>query len=141
MLALIFFIAFPYLIWNLWKTLKTARASTSWPTVSGTITKVERFKRLFRSLPRVNYTYSVDGKSYNAERISFAPGYRSKEVDEIMNRYRVGQAVPVSYPPEKPAEGVLQPGPHPQIIASIRMFTICFVILLILNVVRYFLPT
>ena len=139
MLALIFFIAFPFLLWKAVQTHQTAKASVNWPTAEGKITKVERFKRLFRWLPRVGYSYSVGEKSYNSERISFVAGYRPKEVDEILNRYTVGQTVPVYYPPEKPGDAVLQPGSNKQVTAPIRILTICFVILLVLNVAQFFL--
>lgn len=141
MLALIFFIAFPFLLWKAWQNHQTAKASVAWPTTEGTITKVERFKRLFRWLPRVAYTYSVGEKSYASERISFAAGYRPKEVDEVLNRYAVGQSVPVYYPPTKPAEAVLQPGSNKQVTAPIRMLIVCFVILVILNAAQYYLKT
>ncbi len=139
MLALIFFIAFPFLLWKAWQTHQTAQASVAWPTTAGTITKVERFKRLFRWLPRIGYTYSVGDKSYTSERISFVAAYRAKEVDEVMSRYAVGQSVPVYYPPEKPAEAVLEPGSNKQVTAPIRMLAICFVLLVILNVAQFFL--
>ncbi len=94
----------------------------AWPTTEGTITtKVERFKRLFRWLPRVSYTYGVGENSYASDRISFVAGYRKKEVDEVLQRYIVGQTVPVYYPPEKPAAAVLEPGSNKQVTAPIRM--------------------
>ncbi|MEO5721122.1 MAG: DUF3592 domain-containing protein [Chthoniobacterales bacterium] len=139
MLALIFFIAFPFLLWKAWQTHQTAKASAAWPTTEGTITKVERFKRLFRSLPRVAYTYSVGEKNYASERISFVAGYRPKEVDEVLSRYTVGQTVPVYYPPERPTEAVLQPGSNKQVTAPIRMLAICFVLLVLLNVAQFIL--
>jgi len=139
MFSLIFFIAFPFLFWKAWQTHQTAKASSSWPTTPGTITKVERFKRLFRSLPRVAYNYSVDGKAYSSERISFAAGYRRKEVDAVLGRYSVGQTVPVSYLPAKPNEAVLEPGSGPHVTATMRMLIICFVLLVIVNVAQFFL--
>lgn len=139
MLSLIFFILFPFLLWKAWQTHQTAKASVAWPTTPGTITKVERFKRLFRWLPRVAYTYAVGDQSYTSEKISFAAGYRPKEVDEVLSRYQVGQTVPVHYPPAKPAEGVLEPGSNKQVTAPIRMLIVCFVLLLLLNIAQFFL--
>jgi len=140
MFSLIFFIAFPFLIWKAWQNHETAKASSAWPTTTATITKVERFKRLFRS-PRVAYTYAVDGKSYGSERISFATGYRPKDVDAILSRYVVGQTVPVSYLPAKPTEAVLEPGSSSQVTSSIRMLLICFVLLVIVNVAQFYLKS
>ena len=139
MFSLIFFIAFPFLLWKTWQNHVTAKASVAWPTTTGTITKVERFKRLFRSLPRVAYTYTVDGKEYSSEKISFAAGYRPKEVDAVIGRYSVGQTTPVSYSPAAPGEAVLEPGSNAQVTAPFRMLLICFVLLVIVNVAQFFL--
>ena len=139
MFSLIFFLAFPFLLWKAWQNHQTAKASTAWPTTIGTITKVERYKRLFRWLPRIGYSYSVDGKNYDSEHLSFATGYRPKEVDEILSRYSVGQSVPVSYLPAKPSEAVLEPGSNRQVTSSIRMLIICFVLLVIVNVARIYM--
>ncbi len=139
MFSLIFFIAFPFLIWKAWKTQQTAKASVAWPTTIATITKVERIKRLFRSLPRVAYTYSVAGETYSSGRISFAAGYRAKEVDDVLSRYTVNQTVPVHYRPEQPAEAVLEPGSGPHVTGTMRTLIVCFVLLVIVNVLRYYL--
>ncbi len=141
MFSLIFLIAFPFLLWKAWQNHQTAKASVGWPITTGTITKVERFKRLFRSLPRVAYTYSVDGKSYDSQRISFATGYRPKDVDTVLSRYAVGQSVPVSYSSVKPTKAVLEPGSNRQVTASIRMLVICFVLLVIVNVAQFYLKS
>ena len=138
MLSLIFLIAFPFLLWKAWQTHQTAKASVSWPTTTGTIATVERVKRLFRSLPRVVYAYAVDGKDYRSERVSFASGYRPKEVDEVLSRYSVGQTVPVHYKPEQPGEAVLEAGSGPRVTAQIRILVVCFIIIVVLNVVRFF---
>ena len=141
MFSLIFFIAFPFLMWKEWQKQQTAKASASWPTTTGTITKVERFKRLLRWLPRIAYTYSVDGHPYSSERISFAAGYRPKEVDAVLSRYSVGQSVPVSYSPSAPNEAVLEPGSGAHVTATMRMLIICFVLLVIVNVAQFFLKS
>lgn len=138
MLSLIFLVAFPFLLWKAWQTHQLAKASLVWPTTTGTITKVERVKRLFRSLPRVAYTYSAEGKDYASEQISFASAYRPHEVDAVLARYAVGQNVPVHYQPQQPGTAVLEPGSGPQVTAQIRILVICFVIIVILNVVRFF---
>ncbi len=140
MFSLIFLLAFPFLLWKAWQNYQAAKASTAWPTTSGVITKVERYKRFFRWLPRVGFSYSVDGKNYVSGRISFAAGYRPKEVDAVLGRYSVGQNVPVYYPPEKPTEAVLEPGSGPQVTAPLRLLIVCFVLLVIVNTARFYLP-
>jgi hypothetical protein len=36
MFSLIFLIVFPFALWKAWKNVEMAKASTAWPTVSGT---------------------------------------------------------------------------------------------------------
>src|ERR1700730_16009255 len=88
-LQLIFLIAFPFALWKAWKNIQLAKASTGWPTVSGTVTSSETAKMMFRKQPRVTYSYSVNGTRYTGNRISFAPGYPPKETDAILSRYPV----------------------------------------------------
>lgn len=137
MFSLIFFIAFPFLFWKAKQNIQTAKASVAWPTTTATITKVERFKRLFRWLPRIGYTYSVAGKPYSSEHVSFATGYRPKEVEALLARYAVGQTAPVYYSPAQPALAVLEPGSNRQVTASLRMLIVCFVLLVIVNVAQF----
>jgi len=139
MFSLIFLIAFPFLMWKAWQNHLAAKASLACPTTTGTITKVERFKRLFRWLPRIAYSYSVEGKPYSSERISFASAYRPKDVEAVLNRYAVGQTVPVRYSGNNPTEAVLEPGSNRQVTAQIRMLVICFVLLVIVNVAQFYL--
>jgi hypothetical protein len=58
MLPLIFLVVFPFALWKAWKNIQMAKASTGWPTVSGTVTTSERAKVMFRKQPRVTYSYS-----------------------------------------------------------------------------------
>ena len=91
MLQLIFLIIFPFALWKAWKNIQMAKASTGWPTVSGTITASETAKVMFRKQPRVTYSYSVNGAPFTGNRISFAGGYPPKETDAILSRYPVGR--------------------------------------------------
>ena len=61
MLTLIFLIAFPFALWKAWQNIQMAKASTGWPTVTGTVTTSARAKVMFRKQPRVIYSYSVNG--------------------------------------------------------------------------------
>ena len=56
MLQLIFLIVFPFALWKAWKNIQLAKASTGWPTVSGTVTSSQTAKVLFRRQPRVTYS-------------------------------------------------------------------------------------
>jgi hypothetical protein len=137
MFSLIFLIAFPFALWKAWQNIQMAKASTGWPTVSGTITTSERAKVMFRKQPRVTYSYSVNGTPLAGNRISFAGGYPPKETDAILSRYPVGREVVVSYAPDKPAEATLETGANRQVTAQLRILLIFFVVIILLNVLNF----
>lgn len=139
MLSLIFLIAFPFALWKAWQNVQMAKASTSWPTVSGTVTASERAKVMFRKQPRVTYSYSVNGTPFSGNRISFAGGYPPKEMDAILSRYSVGRTVVVSHAPDKPAEATLETGSNRQVTAQLRVLLIFFVLIILLNVLNFYL--
>jgi Protein of unknown function (DUF3592) len=139
MLQLIFLIAFPFALWKAWQNIQLAKASTSWPTVSGTVTASERAKVMFRKQPRVLYSYSVNGTPFMGNRISFAGGYPPKETDAILSRYSVGREVVVSHAPDKPAEATLETGATRQVTAQLRILLIFFVVIVLLNVLNFYL--
>jgi hypothetical protein len=138
MLQLIFLIAFPFALWKAWKNIELAKASTSWPKVSGTVMGSERAKVMFRKQPRVTYSYSVNGAPFIGQRISFAGGYPPRETDAILSRYPVGQEIVVSYSPDNPAEATLETGSNRQITAQLRILLIFFVLIIVLNVLNVY---
>jgi hypothetical protein len=139
MLQLIFLIVFPFALWKAWKNIQLAKASTGWPTVNGTVTTSETAKVMFRRQPRVTYSYSVGGAPFTGNRISFASGYRPKDTNAILSRYPVGQAVVVSHAPDNPAQAALETGSNRQVTAEMRLLLICFVLIVLTNVLYYFL--
>jgi hypothetical protein len=141
MLQLIFLIAFPFAVWKAWQNVQLAKASTGWPTTTGKITAAETARVMFRRQPRVTYSYSVNGTPYTSQRISFAGGYPPKETDAILNRYPVGSEVAVSHAPDKPAEATLETGATKQVTAQLRILLIFFVLIILLNVLNFYLKT
>jgi hypothetical protein len=137
MLQLIFLIVFPFALWKAWKRIESAKASTAWPTVSGTVTAAEPVKVMFRKQPRVTYSYSVKGAPYTSQRISFAAGYPPRETDAILGRYPVGKEVTVSHAPDNPAEATLETGTNRQVTMEMRVLLICFVLIVLMNVLSY----
>ena len=91
MLQLIFLIVFPFAVYKAWKNVQLAKLSTGWPTTTGRITAAETMKVMFRRQPRMTYSYSVNGAPFTSQRISFAGGYKPKEIDAILARYPVGK--------------------------------------------------
>ena len=138
MLHLIFLIVFPFAVWKAWKNIQLAKASTAWPTVSGTIKTSETAKVMFRKQPRVTYSYSVNGAPFTGNRISFAAGYPPKETDAILGRYPVGQEVTVAHTPEDPAQATLETGSNRQVTAEMRLLLICLVVIVLSNVLYFY---
>jgi len=138
-LSLIFLIAFPFAAWKAWKNIQMAKASTDWPTTTGKITAAETAKVLFRRQPRVTYSYSVNGTPFTSQRISFASGYRPKETDAILSRYPMGSDVTVSHAPDNPAEATLETGATKEVRAQLRMLLIFFVLIVLINILNFYL--
>ena len=139
MLTLIFLIAFPFALWKAWKNIQMAKASTSWPTTTGTVTASEQTKKMFRKQPRVTYSYSVNGAGYTGNRISFAAGHPPKETDAILSRYPVGKEVVVAHEPGNPAQATLETGSNRQVTAEMRLLLICLVLVILANVLSYYM--
>jgi hypothetical protein len=137
--ALIFLIVFPFAIWKAWTEIQKAKASTGWPTVSGTILSSDPTKVMFRRQPRVTYLYSVKGTAHTSHRISFAAGYPPRETDAILSRYPVGKEVIVAYAPDNPAEATLETGSNRQVTAQLRVLLICFVLIVLVQALNFYL--
>ena len=139
MLALIFLIVFPFALYKAMQNVKMAKASTNWPTASGTVTASGIKKVMFRRQPQIAYTYTVNGAPFTSQRVSFAGGYKSTEVDPVLARYPVGAAVTVAHDPRNPAEATLETGSNKQVTAQVRVLWICFILIVFVNVLSYFL--
>jgi hypothetical protein len=139
MLALIFLIIFPFALYKAWQNVQTAKASTSWPTTTGKITASDTVKVMFRRQPRITYSYSVNGAPFTSQRVSFAGGYKPKDVDPTLARYPVGGEVTVAHDPQKPAEATLETGANKQVTAQVRILLICFILVVAVNILSYFM--
>ena len=107
-----------WMIFSSIRTRRDAERAATWPTAPGTVTSAEmQIHRSHNSRthtttttyePRVEYTYTVMGTPYSGKRVCF--GLRSFAHDKaqaILDRYPAGQAVPVYYNTENPADSVL----------------------------------
>ncbi|HVF72262.1 MAG TPA: DUF3592 domain-containing protein [Chthoniobacterales bacterium] len=139
MLTLIFLIAFPFALYKAMKNVSAAKASVNWPTTAGTITASGIKKVMFRRQPQISYTYAVNGTPYTSQRVSFAGGYKPKEVDPVLARYPVGAQVTVAHDPQKPGEATLETGSNKQVTAQVRVLWICFILIVIVQLLNYFL--
>jgi hypothetical protein len=139
MLALIFLIIFPFALYKAWKNVQMAKASVAWPTTTGKITASNAAKVMFRRQPRITYSYSVDGAPFTSQRVSFAGGYKPKEVDPVLARYPVGGEVTVAHDPQNPAEATLETGANKQVTAQVRILLICFILVVAVNILSFYM--
>ena len=145
-----------------WRAVMRSLASSGWPSTNGKIidSRVEEEKvrrtgsgtnknplNQKRYQPKIDYTYSVNDKSFKGTRISYSDhGYlgKSKSVtvigvtryssnanakasaQKIAKKYHKGKKVTVFYMPDNPGESVLEPGFTYKVFA----WPICGIVLL-----------
>ncbi len=88
--------------------------SLGWPEVDGVVSKSSEKSVARRSAVDIAYQYSVDGRTYTADRYRFRyplAVVRSRDVHMSVGRYPVGERVKVSVNPADPADAVLEAGP------------------------------
>ncbi|MCB8944514.1 MAG: DUF3592 domain-containing protein [Ardenticatenaceae bacterium] len=100
-----------------WNILQDARASASWPTAVGLITRSEVTESTDAEggdsySPEVTYTYQVNSLSYVGNRIKFGENsYNSRNrAQEIAANYPVNKEITVFYEPTQPDNSVLEAG-------------------------------
>ena len=97
------------------------KASLSWPTCIGTVTKTEVKRNSGgRNLhpdfvPKITYSYSVSERQYTGDRHAFGTQSFSERGDaqKIVDEYPVNSEVTVYYSPNHPETSVLLPGVRP----------------------------
>ena len=102
------------------KSMKEYKASKSWPSVSGTITRSEietraewdskKKKTIKTYIPHVNYTFQVKDRTFTGTRVSFGD-YRSNSrmaVRALIRDYPINKTVKVYYNPQDPSMCVLE---------------------------------
>src|SRR3954451_23566095 len=141
MLTLLFLIVFPFAIYKAWKNVQMAKASVNWPTTTGRVTASDVKKVVFRRQPQITYTYSVNGAPFTSRRVSFAGGYKPKEVDPVLARYPVGADVTVAHDPQNPAEATLETVSNKQVTAQVRLLVICFILIIAVNILNYWVKS
>ena len=101
--------------------LRGGSASQNWPTVDGqiissTIETKHTSGDSTRYYTVVEFEYSVDGTSFQGDRVYFGmqPTTHRSTAEDISRRYSVGRIVPVFYDPEDAQNSVLEPGTSSQ---------------------------
>jgi hypothetical protein len=103
-------------VWG-WSILQNARASASWPTSPGMITRSEVTHSTDADgadsyQPKVTYEYLANNVEYESYTIKFGENsYSSRgRAEDIAATYPVGRQVTVYYDPGDPGNSVLEPG-------------------------------
>ena len=99
------------------RSVVQARASSTWPRVSGEITHSEVVQSSDSEgvsySPLVRYDYAVGDQPFTSERICFGLARMSaglRFARTYSERYRIGSVVNVYYDPTQPSSSVLEPG-------------------------------
>jgi hypothetical protein len=100
--------------------LRNARASTNWPTATGTVISSEireisqgdsRYGAYVTYRAKILYDYSVGGVTYSSTTVSFVEQESSlSDARGMVDRYPEGKRVEVYYDPLRPEVSVLEPG-------------------------------
>ena len=90
--------------------------SLSWPKADGVITQSRNMPGYRAIGVDIGYRYATSGQTYSGGRFRFqfaltARHMRSRDVQSILGRYRVGEPVKIAVNPRNPADSVLEPGP------------------------------
>ena len=117
LIAMAGFVAFVYVFYKNNQMQKRNIGNETWPTVEGKILKSEVVQQYFflqqySYEPRIHYSYSVEGKTYESDSISmrFLSSKSADTVQEVVGNYPAGSQATVYYNPDDPEESVLIPG-------------------------------
>ncbi len=122
--VLIFGAVAAWLLFTYFQQRRKAGESAGWPATQGKIVlstvKASTTRHSTDSgmwvertsyFPKVQYEYSVMGKTYTGGRIAFgaSKGFSSRAgAEKVLERYPVGATVTVYYNPDNPADAVLE---------------------------------
>lgn len=118
------FFSLAFLLWAgiSWSNLRQARASASWPSAVGRITRSDVVKEMMYPgtakrgtkvavfTPVVEFAYSVGGQRYSSQQVQFGAIVKGEEAAARarLADYPVGRELPVRYDPAQPAIAVLE---------------------------------
>lgn len=119
--ALLFALFFAMTAWIALSNWRQARASATWPSVAGRITRSDVVKEMLYPgtarrgtkvpgyKPVVEFEYVVDGKTYRTDHVQFGATVIGQETDARarLAPYPLGRELPVRYDPQRPQTAVL----------------------------------
>lgn len=131
-------------VYSMWGELRSAAATSEWPTTVATIDATgisTRQKEGKQSgsfyIPTVHYTYEVDGKAYSGTQIQISePKFSNRtEADDMVRWLSGDQNLKASYDPQNPQRAVLLPGVPESLLARLGMLVIGGVLGLVVSLV------
>lgn len=134
MFAVILLIASPFGALKAYRSYAEAKASTSWPSVQGKVTKAELLRvdewksSMYRA--EIEYTYEVAGRQRRGTRITADDSRLTTKsaTEQLLVQYPLGSVPIVYYDRENPENAVLQPGATSGIlvlvVTSLFMFSL-----------------
>lgn len=105
-----------------WNLNRKSTSTPNWPAVKGKVLNIQ-VNRVSQSggmgyspvafAPVIEYTYQVDGLTYQGNNLSSGPsaGTDSVTAQKIADRYSPGKAVTVRYNPSNPREAMVEVNP------------------------------
>jgi hypothetical protein len=103
--------------WGVWELYKQERAAWSWHRTEGIILEATVVSRYLRTVPprpplvpRLRYRYEIGGQFFESTRVTTGDPLVFATKDEagaFLGRHRVGDAIPVLYQPDAPAQATL----------------------------------
>ncbi|MEM8872789.1 MAG: DUF3592 domain-containing protein [Planctomycetota bacterium] len=109
----LFLLLTPIGAWGAWSAFTSAHASSSWPSVDGTIIRsTVHGVGEGRDKAFIEYRYAVDDHTHTSNRIKFGSIAGNSETAQqaIADKYPIGTTVKVHYDPDMPTNAVLKPG-------------------------------
>ncbi len=85
--------------------MKKKKAAQAWPSVPGTVTSSRVQQKEDESDAVVTYSYAVNGKDYQGNRVGF---FSRDTAQQVVSRYPSGKQVEVFYDPANPSSAVLE---------------------------------
>jgi predicted RND superfamily exporter protein len=129
-------------------TLRSAKATESWPAVKGTIissrvSELDRGEQGKFHIPSISYSYEVNGREHQSSAIDARVSpwkikKSRKSVEKRISKYPPGEMVNVYYNPESTGEAVLEPGADPDLMKEVHKNLFYAVVWTIISLILIF---
>lgn len=108
-----------FLSWQALRDIRTDTESLAWPRVPGRVVRISHARAPLDARQWgcpyeiiVRYEYKVESSTFSSIRVTRSRDFvcaNDSDLDSLLDRFRVGSGVTVSYRPDLPAFGILEP--------------------------------